>query len=508
MTASTLWAETTATLATEYARTGLGANDLGDIAWDGSSIWAAGSGTLSTKLWGDGRKATDWVTYSAQPGFGRGSMSSLFAQGPFLMMAWQYSGTFRNGTDAYGDGFSISYNGGNNWYHISVTDIFPDRASYTYPGWYTITYDIAVSNGTIWCSSTSGFLVKSQDSGVTWENILPDGDQVNLLNNNHHGQCVTAYGDTVWVGTWQGMNLSVDSGENWQNFSWPLDSEPTSIQPGNFCYAVEEKVVDGATHIWVGSSPYVGKGQYGICHTADNGATWQYKTTKYNAWNFAFGHNGASDPRVSDRTVFAASDSGLVVTYDLGDTWNVVTIAEPDSISSGSTGSVPYTGRQWDPGTMTYGVVAADDSLWVTSSDGIAMSPDWGQTWSIFKGVTRVKTLDTGDRNVGTSSLFSNVDTYAFPNPFSPMRQTPDYARTRIQYALSNDARISISIHAFNGKKIREIMTNKFRSGGRDYQEIWDGRDDTGQIVPNGVYFYDIESDKGDIARGKIMVVD
>jgi len=53
------------------ARAGLGATDLSDIVWDGEKIWVAGSGTLSKMLWGDGLRATDWISYMNESGFGR-----------------------------------------------------------------------------------------------------------------------------------------------------------------------------------------------------------------------------------------------------------------------------------------------------------------------------------------------------------------------------------------------------------------------------------------------------
>ncbi len=37
--------------------------------------------------------------------------------------------------------------------------------------------------------------------------------------------------------------------------------------------------------------------------------------------------------------------------------------------------------------------------------------------------------------------------------------------------------------------------------------DYWDGTDDAGQMVPNGVYFYRIEKDSGDPFFGKILVL-
>ena len=476
-------------------KTGLGANDLGDIVWDGNNIWVSGSGTLTTRLWGDGRLATDWISYSGMEGFGQGSIAALYASGDTIMVSWTYTKEFGEEIATFGDGYSISIDSGQTWRHVPLSDIFPDRSANA--GYYTTTYDISFSEGSIWCSTTSGFVLVSKDFGHTWTTILPNNENLNLQNPNHHAQCLDIYGDTVWVGTFQGMNVSFDRGATWINSSWPPEGSgnPDDQWPGNFCTAVEHKVVDGKTHVWVGSLPYFGFGKYGICHTEDEGSTWEYKTTRFNAWNFAFGYSGAGNPAISDSTVFAASDSGLVVTYDLGKNWDVIPIRESDNL-------------YWEDGTVVFGVIVVEDTIWVTSADGLAMSDDWGETWNIYRGVTRVKTLDENKRNVGISSMFDDVKTYAFPNPFSPRRYNDNYSRTRIQYALTNDAKITVSIYNYSGKLIKQLVSGEFRAGGRDYQEMWDGRDGESEIIPNGVYFFVIETDSGDTARGKIMVID
>ncbi len=475
---------------------GLGANNLSDIVWDGRTLWVSGSGTLNRHV-SDYGTVYDWFTYRGTPGFGQGSIFALMYGEGMLIASWGWTEDYLGQSAIMGDGFSISLDSGESWRHISVRELFPDRAEYKTPGRYTATWDLAISEGVIWASTLSGFLLRSDDFGRTWTNILPDGDTLDLQNPNHHGQSVAAYGDTVWVGTFQGVNLSVDRGETWRNFSWESDGplDLTNPKPGNFVYAVEYKRAVGKTHVWAGGSDYFGAGKYGIYHTDDNGETWTIKSDEYNAWNFAFGHAGASDPRVSDSTVFAASDSGLVVSYDLGENWNVMEIRESDTLA-------------WMRGERIAGVAVVGDTLWATSSNGIARTADWGETWQILKGIARVRTLDEGKTDVGISATLDGAETYSYPNPFSPSRRDADYSRTRIHYALSNDAHVTVSIYAYNSRKLREVASNVFRSGGRDYDEIWDGRDESGAVVPNGVYFYMINTDKGDTARGKIVVLD
>lgn len=477
---------------------GLGANDLGDMAWDGYSLWVSGSSSLNRRI-GEGGGLYDWISYKQTNGFGQGSISALTASGDTLIAAWGYSAEYLGNLVPYGDGLSLSLDRGKSWKHITVKDMFLDRAGLSNPGRYTTTYDIVLSRGTIWCSTTSGFLLKSSDVGKSWTNILPNNETLDLTNPNHHGQCADAYGDTLWVGTFQGMNVSFDRGKTWTNYSWNTSNagDLSDPKPGNWVYSVEHKIIGGKTHVWAGCDNYVytNLGLYGICHTDDNGKTWQYKTTRYNAWNFAFGHKGASDPAFGDSTVFAASDSGLVVSRDLGAHWNIMDIRESDDLF-------------WKNGERVSSVLVVSDTLWAAGANGLARTTDWGKTWKIFRGVTRVKTLDTGEKDVGISTAFDDVKTYAFPNPFSPSRHDADFSKTRIHFALKKDASISIAIYDYHGRLLRDLVSGVFRAGGRDYQEIWDGRDKNNTLVPNGVYFYRIKTQQGDSARGKIMVLD
>jgi hypothetical protein len=46
------------------------------------------------------------------------------------------------------------------------------------------------------------------------------------------------------------------------------------------------------------------------------------------------------------------------------------------------------------------------------------------------------------------------------------------------------------------------------RAGGRNHGENWDGRDDDGDPVANGVYFFRVETGGGDRAFGNVVVLD
>ncbi len=70
-----------------------------------------------------------------------------------------------------------------------------------------------------------------------------------------------------------------------------------------------------------------------------------------------------------------------------------------------------------------------------------------------------------------------------FPNPFNP--------QTRIQFEIPvgerNYSKISLTVYDVRGRKIRELFSGGLEAG--RYELIWHGDDQSGNLVPSGVYF-------------------
>ena len=74
-----------------------------------------------------------------------------------------------------------------------------------------------------------------------------------------------------------------------------------------------------------------------------------------------------------------------------------------------------------------------------------------------------------------------------FPNPFNP--------ETWIPYQLSEDSLVSISIYDTTGKLIRTLPLGYQSAGfynGRARAAYWNGRNETGESVASGIYFYQL----------------
>ena len=77
-----------------------------------------------------------------------------------------------------------------------------------------------------------------------------------------------------------------------------------------------------------------------------------------------------------------------------------------------------------------------------------------------------------------------------YPNPFNP--------ETWIPYQLSKPAEVTLRIYAVNGSLVRTLALGQMPAGvyqSRSRAAYWDGRNDVGEPVASGVYFYTLTTD-------------
>ena len=87
-----------------------------------------------------------------------------------------------------------------------------------------------------------------------------------------------------------------------------------------------------------------------------------------------------------------------------------------------------------------------------------------------------------------------------YPNPFNP--------ETWIPYHLSKSAEVHISIYAADGKLVRRLRLGYQPAGiyeSRSRAAYWDGKNDVGEPVASGVYFYTLTA--GDFAATRKMLI-
>ena len=87
-----------------------------------------------------------------------------------------------------------------------------------------------------------------------------------------------------------------------------------------------------------------------------------------------------------------------------------------------------------------------------------------------------------------------------FPNPFNP--------DTWIPYQLANPAVVTISIHSADGKLVRKWSLGRLSAGiyhQKSQAAYWNGRNELGEFVANGVYFYTLKA--GNFETTKKMLI-
>lgn len=353
---------------------------------------------------------------------------------------------------------------------------------------FDIDYDHAT--GDVWIAAWASGIRRSSDDGRTWERVVLPPDSIDSIhpdssyqfevapqrggtgNLNHMGFSVLVDEEGIrWAGTPRGVNRSAD-GKAWQRFS--ADGTPQSLT-GSWVTSIEEQPIDGRNPIWMAtwsSGDLEGRDRFGVTVTRDGGETFEQYLLGERIHDFAFEGN---------TTIYAAGESGLFISEDDGITWRTVRrfrdAEDPDRIVQ--------------PGASVFAVAVTRDAVWTGTSDGLMKSEDRGRTW-------RVHRTDVPLHPDEPSASVPDVDTYAYPNPFSP--QSDGFVRLRYE---SNGGTDRVRIFDFRMNLVRELTSDGASSGVREL--TWDGMDDNGFRVANGVYFYTVESGG---ARGKIHVIE
>ena len=363
-----------------------------------------------------------------------------------------------------------------------------------------VTYDAAISDDYIWIASWAGGLrriplqnlagdsswtrvplplddmdVLTTCSDISYaDNILKDyylnpRDPLDDGNHNHKAFSVLAYGDTVWVGTANGINRGL-LGQNgcidWAHFSFPQDGIS-----GNFVVGLARQAWGNTDIIWAVTMNAEDQGEErGLSYTIDN-STWHTALIGERIYNVY----------AKDSLVFAASENGLwkSIIEDPHDApmWALFEPAiqailledslvfDTDEILTNEVISFAFDNRPYYSQAV----------LWLGTLDGLARSSDIaGGNWQIFR------------------AEYDPNKIYAYPNPYSPYSHNvldgDGYVRFHTSEVVSYTIEMSIYNFAlgivFNKKYDRRSGTESLR---------WDGKDQNGKLVDNGIYFINLK---------------
>ncbi len=362
-------------------------------------------------------------------------------------------------------------------------------------------FEVDFSGDTILSVNWASGLIRSRDGGDSWERlILPPSTETSLTPDREYewasqtrdGEPLNRYDPRfdnnllgfgllidssrrVWVGTAAGINISGNAlSAPADSISWArttFTGEPDGLM-GNWIIKIREEPVTGRIWMTNWASYPENRDGFGLVSTDDGGQTFSHHLEGVRVNDIGF-HSGI---------VFAASDDGLYISGDNGNSWELM-----EQITSPNTFI-----RQ---GARYLSAAATGQRIWIGTNDGLASSGDGGINWEI----NRVDFPLRGG-NVYQPDA-PDVNAYAYPNPFSPSRHDV----SRIKFEVRQQNRVRIRVFDFGMNLIRDLENRTMAPG--TYETYWDGRDRHGRLVDNGPVFYLIE-EGGRKTSGKILVLD
>ena len=447
---------------TDDPKPGLAGNGITDIQKGNSVLWLGTGHGLSRAV----DNGQSFESFEGVEGVGRGSIAGLWVSGDSIWISTAVD-TFSQAVGQVvdmGTGLSVSTDGGATWKHFPQPGPTPFQ---------NLSYDIAVHQGNVWITSFGGGLQKSANWGETWEVVPPDERVFNPGSNlNHRAFSVISAMGALWVGTAGGVNKSTDGGQTWTNFNHTNQQQPIS---GNFIVALAHQQYKTRNIIWAASWKAEGESEfYAVSKSEDGGLSWQTTLHDERPHNFAF----------DDSVVYVAADGGLFKSTDFGETWYVFPTIE-DRVRGEIIATMDY-----------YSALGENGTLWIGSADGLARTSDNGYTFDVFRAFQSTAQSD-------------EPRTYAYPNPFSPIRhnQIGQDGFVRFQYNTLKSTQVTIKVYDFAMDLVKAVLDNESKPGPGDFTALWNGRNEFGDAVANGVYFYSVELDGDGTYWGKVMIV-
>ena len=212
--------------------------------------------------------------------------------------------------------------------------------------------------------------------------------------------------------------------------------------------------------------------------------------------------------------------SGLEPINDIAVFGNTLYWIEKTSENSGNIGRAPLNGSDFDTlvrlqrSPLGLAVDPVGRKLYWTDADGNLRRAHLNgkHIQNIVSGLTApialalaVDTLTAAPVHTGLMSSQTAVPDITrllvnYPNPFNP--------ETWIPYQLAKSAEVTVSIYAADGKLVRTLALGHLPTGvyhSRSRAAYWDGKNELGEPVASGLYFYTLKA--GDFTATRKMLI-
>jgi len=420
----------------------------------------------------------------------RGGAPALSVKENIIAISGLLDTTAVTGKELMGTGISYSIDEGENWFYLTQPkDDIPETGKYQTINWgaqdisalavtteiNNISYDLSIGGDYIYAASWAGGLRRYgplYSEQKTWQIIplpvdsdsslicgvvnletyeLNPNDPVNGGNHNHKGFSVYVDDNTVWAGTANGINKGIIE-EDCINWEHHYTSTWNNIS-GNWVIGfINQKLENGTDRLW--AITWAGDDSneiHALSYTDDGGETWNITSPSgesekvYNLY-------------ANENRIWAATASGLYVSED-GNHWEKY--SRPIDALTG----------EEILSESVLAVYSQDNWLWVGANDGISIIEN--------------DTITTIHRFWEPANPFS-----AHPNPFliNDYNQVNNDGHVRFIYSNPGNDNSSIEIFDFAMDKVIQL-NNSHLVDNNESEVIWNGRNEYGDKVANGVYF-------------------
>lgn len=324
-------------------------------------------------------------------------------------------------------------------------------------------------------------IYKSIDFGISWEQTGFPSTAVTIFKDSHNN---------LFAGNWGEIYKSNDSGEN-----WVLVLSNTNTE-------VINDFAETSDGLFAATTNFTGEG--GVYRSIDQGDNWELIGLNYHFLS-SLAVNSNNELFAGGRGHYYQGIGGVYRSSDNGETWvtltnnfyvNDIIIDSQDRIFFGGS---DYTCMVWmseDNGetwqqieTQVMPEYTEITDLTITNDDYIYAISYGGLINEVFRSV----------ESTGTNSHFEipNAELIKlsnYPNPFNPT--------TTISFSLNTKTTKDIELLIYNlkGQKIREYSISNNHSS-----IVWNGKDDFGNSVSSGIYFYKLKS--GNFVQSRKMLL-
>lgn len=187
-------------------------------------------------------------------------------------------------------------------------------------------------------------------------------------------------------------------------------------------------------------------------------------------------------------TTWVGTGYGLTLASFDGTDWTLYDETDSEVLEEMVTGiAVEYPGKIW-VSTQGSGVLAIEDGELTEYRSGQTPLPndlvsgiyidEWYNKWMISDGIAIYRSEGVPVTEHPEQKSFSQR---AHPNPFRE--------RTRFEFELPEARKLRLRIRDVHGRIVRHFVDRK--KGAGEQRLIWDGRNENGMRVPDGIYFYE-----------------